>query len=253
MARLSDADLAFWVMFERFEELTKPLDSATSLRSQENHPQHPKTLSKIIKELRTMSRMSELPWWRRVWVLQEVIVATDLVLFSGIAELPWAALTKATYFLASSSDIPMLNKLWCYHILRMWTLRMEYNGNQQLSLVDLLSTVRDPDYGVTNPKDRLLALLGLARERTEIYKSFQLDYKQTLQEVYCNSTRLAIRISGGTKILSYAGFGRSRLPSWTPDWRIGSFREDYDRIHSTLDSITGIMFHTSADSSAILN
>jgi hypothetical protein len=253
MARLNDADLAFWDMFELFEELTKPLDLAASLRSQENLPQHPKTLSKIINELATMSRMSDLPWWRRVWVFQEVIVATDLVLFCGIAELPWATLTTAAYFLASSSDIPMQNKLWCYHLLRLQSLPNEYKGDQQLSLVDLISTVRGPGYGVTNPKDRVLALLSLARERDEIYKFSQLDYKQPLEELYCNVTRLAIHISGTTKILSYAGLGRSCLPSWTPDWRTGSFREDYDRMHSTLDSITGVMFHTSADSSTILD
>jgi hypothetical protein len=253
MARLSGADCAFSEMFKLFEELRKLQSPEATLHSQINYPQHRKTLPKVTIKLATMSRMSKLPWWKRVWVFQEVIVATDLVLFCGTAELPWTTLTTAAHLLVCSSEIPMQNKPWCYHILRMQILRMEYKRNQQLSLVDVLSTVRGPDYGVTNPKDRVLALLGLARERDEIYKNFQLDYKQPLEELYCNVTRLAIHISGSTKILSYAGLGQSCLPSWTPDWRTGSFREDYDRMHSTLDSITGVMFHTSADSSAILD
>lgn len=124
-------------------------------------------------------------------------------------------------------------------------------SENHLSLVDLLSTVRGSGYGVTDPKDRVLALLGLAREREELYRLYQPDYKQSLTDIYCSISRLAIQISGSTEILSYAS-SNSGIPSWAPDWLIGSSREDWDQLHSTLDSITGTLFRSSAASTSVL-
>jgi len=201
-----------------------------------------------------MQDFLHLPNWRRVWILQEFVVAQDLYLVCGQTKL------KYTYFLVIyyiyhlyyenqshstvitgqiteqstkiASAIASLNPVFIRTLMRM-----RYQTSSELQ--SLLSSASR--LGATDPRDRIFALLGLAEDSESL--GIKADYTRAYADI-CADTAWKLLSKHGLGILDEArGLRASKyaenLPSWVPDWsmrtrstltgrRLPYFSEDVD-------------------------
>jgi hypothetical protein len=195
------------------------------------------------------------PWFCRMWVIQEVMLAKKVLITSGDQAIGWdefaAGLWIAMYiFNAWTRETGVVQKFLQLIILRQYTgiIRRGANeigaseeaideegtdqegvtaktvsevateNNLALDLLSLLCRFRS--YLSTDPRDKIFALLSLTD--TDL-GSIELvpDYRSSPQEVYIHLAKSILRSSDSLEFLSIprgtTSFSKS-LPSWVPDW-----------------------------------
>jgi Heterokaryon incompatibility protein (HET) len=189
--------------------------------------------------------LAERPWWRRVWILQEVqypekvffrcgSVAVNRITVDRFFDLITAI---AADFLTAPLDFTITafyemeyqnlgDMAHRYHHLTRYNLvipsnTMEIsNSRKHRSLCNLLhNTSNVGQYQATDSKDRVYALLGLASDNDKL--GIVPDYTKSCEEVYTEvATAILLRGDDGiNKLLSLAQAQNPHMPSWVPDWR----------------------------------
>lgn len=171
--------------------------------------------------------------WKRVWVMQEVAVARDVILVAGSLELPWNVLDK---FLERESPPDAFHKTFGHsgppsaHSLRypqvihhQRLIEKDLEGRQAASLMDVIARFRPTKS--TDPKDKLYALLGLATNTMGIVP----DYRKSVAQVFLGFALAQINASGNLDLLCQSQWYFSteetslNLPSWVPDFSNSRF------------------------------
>lgn len=124
------------------------------------------------------------PYFQRLWIIQEVLLARELVVMLGSVVVDWKDLFKASFSIAN----PFRRGDHCgrpayLYLLRDWyqspgkpyaahisRVRDEYSG--QMDIVSLKQFTGD--FQVSDSRDRIVALLGIASDQDQI--QFQPDY-----------------------------------------------------------------------------
>ncbi|KAI1281147.1 heterokaryon incompatibility protein-domain-containing protein [Xylaria sp. FL0933] len=172
------------------------------------------------KEWKAFREFLSNPWFQRIWVVQEVVLARKAVVVLGNWHMDWDAVGKATtwfeskgyamprtmrYVLNDPKDLlPVTGAsiLWQMHCI----------PNKRVPLLALLKDFR---YRVSSQDvDRLYAALGLAQEtegsRFEgLHSLLEPDYSKPLEDVFRDLTIYLIIEHGSLDVLSYV-----------PDWRV---------------------------------
>ncbi|KAK8057796.1 heterokaryon incompatibility protein-domain-containing protein [Apiospora saccharicola] len=178
---------------------------------------HPSHLLGITEALRIML-LSQ--WWTRMWVFQEVIVASSVVLqYSGVEaplemfteaasclqdpryamNLPSDAATVLHYYSKTLSDVAHWRGLW----------REKQSQGHLGGASELLGLLRATGMRkASGDRDRVFALLGLV----DLQKQVIPDYQQSPASVFMSN--------------------RSDLPSWTADW--SAMVHDSDEVRISL-------------------
>jgi hypothetical protein len=160
------------------------------------------------------------PWFRRLWIVQEFVLARDVIFVFGVIEFPWQHLWLAT--MNSSASIPgdtWLGEPDVYDIVVSFStlgtlriIRIESNNENSRSLDELIVLL--PGRLASVQQDYFFGLLGLATDadRDEI----QPDYKSPAKTVVSKIARYLIHQPWGLELFSRAGLGGLRLdiPSW---------------------------------------
>ncbi|KAL7919416.1 heterokaryon incompatibility domain-containing protein [Trichoderma austrokoningii] len=188
---------------------------------------------------RVLRDLLQRPWWRRVWTIQEFILPSRLVFFCGTKHMSHSQFPKAMSGLSSCNpdesliDSNTRNAAWSRRRLRQWSERQrsEQQGPVEMSLIALVAYTGD--CFVTNPKDRIYGLLGLANKEDRsvvgqpIYRS-----DVSAETVYANVVRSFIKTYNSLDIICFATlFSCSNqlpeqnkavvtTPSWVPNWNI---------------------------------
>lgn len=183
----------------------------------------------------------EREWWRRVWVLQELSVAQDVVFVCGERRLSYQHFIAADSFfrfyvwtivtsLDPKSDLrvkPFLlapvNSAASSMLITRRKYQGEIDGNRDdYTLYRLLykSYVRGSSENIlkaTNPRDKLFGLLGLAKDAESL--DICVNYDNSCSKVYKDAARKFIQ-NGHVDILSPCQYPKNLndLPSWVPDW-----------------------------------
>lgn len=162
--------------------------------------------------------------WKRVWIVQEIALAQVLMLKCGRHEMKWEQLQifwrvvvfwyKRVLRISTSSPatLTMLPSSFL-HDQRM-SVAEKFSGEQS-SLTKLWYTFHR--WNATDPRDKLFALLGLARDG-----SLVPDYVSSLSAVFTEMTRQIICQAGTLDILCM-GYRPTednplKLPSWVEDF-----------------------------------
>ncbi|KAF2833464.1 hypothetical protein CC86DRAFT_389698 [Ophiobolus disseminans] len=130
-------------------------------------------------------------WFDRVWVLQEVVLASKATALIGDWEIEWAAIGEAAmWFQSKGYAVPAVSRL------------------------------------ATNPADKVYATFGMAAELSHMEKHgfhqlVEPNYtSKTVLDVYRDIAKYLIIEHGNLDVLSHAGTSLlSEWPSWVPDWR----------------------------------
>jgi hypothetical protein len=163
------------------------------------------------------------PWWNRVWILQEIVLAKKGQVFCGGRSLPWDDMELAMTRLAESSDHHVRTRqiLRKHHTLRDMLLITELRGilRERSCKIPLLYLLyMQTERKATDPRDRIHAMRGLTTE--DWHALGAPDYTKSVAQVYLETTLQMISQTGSLDVLSHVWEPNHKLgqPSWVPNW-----------------------------------
>ncbi|PQE15314.1 Heterokaryon incompatibility protein [Rutstroemia sp. NJR-2017a BVV2] len=173
------------------------------------------------------------PYWTRVWIIQEVAVATNLYISYGGESLSWDYLTSVIRGLYREG----MGSVFVITEMDQMPQKFPYVGKDQ---VNMIAYIRDQvsnktpmrlDFllclsrksQATIPKDKIFAIRAMADEHAKQAITSQ-HYNLDDKDVYILVSRYLLSLNDPFKLLNLAGIGNRRetadLPSWAIDWSI---------------------------------
>ncbi|KAF2147246.1 uncharacterized protein K452DRAFT_4112 [Aplosporella prunicola CBS 121167] len=157
------------------------------------------------------------PWFRRCWIIQEIVLAQEAMVVCGSQWVWWEELKTAAWYIRMHS-IPVNHTV---NITSLTAYQRRYREGRNMPLLELLlfSTAN----GATDPRDKVYSFLGICSS----IDSCQIlpDYNASTEEVYRETALMHLR-RGNLDILNGLADLRYRitpgLPSWVPDWAFES-------------------------------
>ena len=208
--------------------------------------------------LEALIHLFSRPWFRRIWVLQEVGSGKGLegeLVLCGAMSVPWEGLVLAEIW-QSGRRQAWLRAGFQHHPLRttgilpsVW-IRLGNAGKEgRLPLIDLLLESRA--FNATDPRDKIFALLGLMEPKpvVETLSSAIIpSYNKPMPQVFVEITRYLVAQQQSLDILSASipdvTDEHRDLPRWTPDfrktmdpWQVIAYQCDYHATAHTLPRI----------------
>ena len=176
------------------------------------------------------------PWFYRVWVVQEAVASQNVLVICGQLQLPWSDLCDACDhidYLVSRTPQRNAYVETLYrstHAMRSLTSKKSLANkarNSEFGLLNLLWLFRH--FAAKDPRDKVYALLGLARgvqEQTALVDSFQPDYAKSVEVVYADTVRFLVTQMGNLDVLRFCDglCRRPNLSTWAPDWTVAISR-----------------------------
>lgn len=205
------------------------LEDFDKARAESQLPQTIPTVSehKITESISaTLRDVYRRPWFRRLWVLQEVVLPQRSI----YAYLGLEKVTLERLLLASSlADHDAWLETHAMYGMRYHIRTPEWKS---MSVVDRVIWALESTSGQFQFKkthDRLYAVLGIIGE-TSGCEDLVPDYQKPIDAFYIDLARYIFRASGTFRILAGAHCQPgSGLPSWVPIWRSSGVRfEDGD-------------------------
>lgn len=142
-----------------------------------------------------LAKFLSLPWFSRIWVLQEVTMAREAVIVVGPTVLDWGYLSIATIHASGLRPTDAAGQVPA-------VLRISKGDEKPLQdLLSLIATARSCQS--SDPRDRIYALLGLVHERSGI--DLAPNYTKTAKAVYTDITAEFLRIYNCLDFLSDIG------------------------------------------------
>ncbi|KAI2769031.1 HET-domain-containing protein [Daldinia loculata] len=169
--------------------------------------------------LSAFARIIERLWFTRVWVVQELALATDAMVFCGNSHISW------TDLLAAITAQDHLN-LWLSdhernaYVFILERAREEWRAGIRRSLLSVLFRYRILD--ATDPRDKVFGLNALIKSELSGTRALQPNYNVSTTELYTAVAKEILEHSPDLNLLSvprrFSGAGPCNLPSWVPDW-----------------------------------
>jgi hypothetical protein len=153
-------------------------------------------------------------WFKRIWILQEVALAKNILIQCGTQTASWAALA---IFLRRLNDGGILPPSW-RHAWNLVTFRNEYQRNKDFGGINIYTAmVQSRSCEATNLRDKVYALLGVCEELAELVGT--PDYSLSVGEVWTMAAQACLRSSLSVNSLSLVSCGMQDpiledLPSW---------------------------------------
>lgn len=234
-----------WSIIGRF---ATPWNSIKSLFSR------PASESKVIQpEFLAMLLLFRHPWFERIWIIQEVVLAKTVTVFYGSEEISWDTLH---YVILVLSMLDLGVPKWTSPLSKAEGFLIQCCLPNSMFHVDQMGQMRSINAVIgsktpfdqlmrrfitcraTCPKDKIFALLALSDEAEEDKRQHvrwpsipaTIDYSKTKtdRQIFTETARnMFLRESSPFKlplfVLPFAGTGFGprlvkNLPSWVPDW-----------------------------------
>ena len=197
-----------------------------------------------------LARIFDRPWFRRVWVIQETVMAARALVYCGNFIVAWDDLARA-----------------CRCQIRLQVLR---RGHNALESIDNTRWQRIKDYNdiydllfmsyrfqCTDPRDKIYAVVGLA-SHSQQYEQLAVDYESGIEEIYLRSAVNIMLSNRSLDLLQCVVHHTmvSCLPSWVPDWRSESLiqsmlKEQNPRPDQSRRGASTMQFYISDNHSAL--
>jgi hypothetical protein len=221
----------------------------------ENDPRYRENADELVSAI---SYIFERPWWSRLWVVQEVILAPTVQIQLGDWMISFDTLMRAHDNIAADveKNCSKLEEGFGHNVLRIFMVLLDSrirpikickvlyqmlssNGNQPgtrqkayLDFVEILATCRTRE--ATDLRDKIYGLLGLAP--AHIHQEVIPSYATSARKVLIDTAYQILQASESfmlfnvTADIEYSTLG---LPSWVPDWE-AQHRSDLGGLSSDL-------------------
>jgi hypothetical protein len=164
------------------------------------------------------------PWLRRTWTIQEMVLARQIRVRFGRFNFDWDDIVNTSDFIALQR-VPITTltsheqQIGLLNFSRIRRIQIDFRSGR-LTPMQLLWRARESQ--VSNPRDKVIALLGMLLTRRS---TFRPDYTWSTDKLFYHFAAYVLEQFSFTEraaMLSYAGLHRRQivgnLPSWAPDW-----------------------------------
>ena len=167
------------------------------------------------------------PWFSRVWIVQEALMARGLMFLCGATTLPSEILLSVARVMI---DVDIFRERLTSGTLAPWFLNARYLGHlkhnfdrgAKLTILDILYFTRD--FEASDARDKVFAVVGLATDVDETFIDYSVEDPGPML-VRLSKTLLGIRdetvaSSPDLTVLAYARSVATsiKVPSWVVDW-----------------------------------
>lgn len=207
-------------------------------------------------------RFLYVPWWSRLWIIQEFCLAKQIVFQCGWRSLSADVLRRCfSNILAHNSSCCAASSVvrtveyapgktgslvvGVERAAALFVTRQRLHQNlEKTSFPLIVASFRTRK--TSNPRDKIYGLLGLAGAKPEEWSMPTYDRSQEM--VFEKFASEAVSITGSWDILSFKCGDNSRLPSFVPDWNCTISDERYLNLAIRYDCLR--FYNTSGGSRA---
>jgi hypothetical protein len=193
----------------------------------------PRLLTKVERSWSSLSKFLSQTWFNRLWVIQELALASELTFYNGwhhITHHDFATATMVLFYLFDLFAPDFHGKELLLPALTLTATRWKEQRHlpeTRLLALDLLELHHGREY--TNDLDIIYALLGMSRRADDI--QIEVDYSIGAEDLFRDFTlkylergHISILARAGKKPGNTrrrnAGLSNSALPTWAVDWRV---------------------------------
>lgn len=145
------------------------------------------------KKGKAIFALTERRYWKRIWIVQEIILAKDIIVFCGQMSVAWSCFSRLyeqlqnVYYYGRMEHIPFAWPVFKSAALRIVSKRLEWQslplGRIGLPIEDVLEDFADMES--TELKDKVYALLGIMQPFVpDSSIGIPIDYLKTTTGVY---------------------------------------------------------------------
>ncbi|KAK8105642.1 HET-domain-containing protein [Apiospora kogelbergensis] len=173
----------------------------------------------------SLQMLLALPWWNRMWTLQEVVLPRNVSFVCGSSEITLAEMDRAQEnyseheMMAALPPYPEVHGSAIFALDRlsvcvMVIAQLREAGDRRDVVHALLSC---KDRQATDPRDKIYAVLGLF---PQVARLIEVDYGKDASQVSTELLLCLIRLDGDLQALVCVAVTpkNSSLPSWVPNW-----------------------------------
>lgn len=176
----------------------------------------------------SMSNLMCQPWFRRKWIIQEMVKSKEIIVAHGSRTLDWADIHEVSASISLygvAHMIPALSRSQDIGtaIHNMYILAVFY-FNEERKYNDLINASRG--FLCTDPRDQYFALFGLATDKESIESDLYPDYIIEFKLLIRNYVQWSLV---SRKSLDFLGYTKNKTDehhpaaSWTPDFSQGFY------------------------------
>lgn len=160
------------------------------------------------------------PWFRRVWIVQELVLPRSVIMLCGDRRFHWDEIYVPANLCSTEANESSVGQTVA-PVLSLGRLRVAYHNREGVFERELLSLCKAFEHtGASRRRDKLYAFLGLACDSDD--PGFDAGYAAPLEAVVQKYAGVFVRRGKGLELLYHAGVSDStssaRFPSWVPNW-----------------------------------
>jgi hypothetical protein len=190
------------------------------------------------RELNPVHRLLERAWFERLWVQQEIGLATNAVLMCGVESIPWSRFQNAVFYLrakvrSNSNVVDDFLKFW--DRLRMaWILCDQRPGFSLRKQIERTKCCECAD-----PRDRIYAVLSISIiEGVKIIVDYRKSTDEVYQDVVLQHFKWRLFMLTDCEMQNPL----SGRPSWVPNWAIRRLTDPLPSIRAGGDSDSKVKY-----------
>jgi len=175
----------------------------------------------MTKQLEVADSFFSEPYWRRVWIIQEITVAKKVKVLYGDCNFQWDDVITILSMLKDMEDkldfVTYRKILNATHLLEF---REKYARPARISLLEAMIWSRSSL--ATEPRDKIFALLGLCLDSPILVPI--PNYKQSLGSIMAEMSKTMMIRNNSLDLICLKGVDSSYskgcpdLPTWAPNW-----------------------------------
>ncbi|ORY11140.1 heterokaryon incompatibility protein-domain-containing protein [Clohesyomyces aquaticus] len=165
-------------------------------------------------------------YWVRMWIVQEVVVATNVKIFCGSLAIDYDNICIALQRMTGSGFYPFSSTTANLTYIGGWRSFFHRTNTQETKGdLDVRYFLDSRGRSATNPRDKIYALRGIVNKA--LGTLIEVDYNDTTEAVYTNFSKAVLRTRPDLQILSsvilrHEKVSKLDLPSYVPDWTLPS-------------------------------
>jgi hypothetical protein len=211
-----DSDLALVFMLKLHRNFAGM--GEISMEKVQSHPYGELNLSLALKEFLNPRRRDEReagarilarPWWRRAWVVQELVVAKEAICYCGQSSIPWSVI--GSFIITASYGKEVMSRELSHAFTKTGTLdaaaaichlRAKFRSGP-IHLWKLLKRLHRQR--CTDPRDKIYSVLGMTHPR--LRESLKPNYDKSVSQVFTEAIAADILDAGDLNALLLVNHG----------------------------------------------